>query len=128
MLVVKVIGVFAGLLLLLAVVPQIMSIPGCRRFQRYATYENMQEMIVAETNDIRRIIPFQQDGSNYTAVLVKPCRVMASGPAALIYDHEGRLVDRNLDTGDAYRYTSGRRAGYWKFWPCQRTADPDKEN
>lgn len=126
MLVVKVIGVFAGLLLLLAVVPEIMSIPGCRRFHRYASYENMQEMIVAETNDIKRIIPFQQDGSNYTAVLVKPCRVLGSGLAALIYDHEGRLVDRNRDIGDC-RYISGRRAGDWKFWPCQRTADPDKE-
>lgn len=108
-----------GGLFLLMVLSLLLDVPGCKRFHRYASYKSLQELTEAEADDIQRVIPFQQDGSNYTAVLVKPCRSLASGPAVLIYDKEGKLIDRNLDVGD-YAYRSGRGRNDWKFSPWGR--------
>ena len=120
----RIIEVIVGLLLLvllLAVIPWILSIPGCNRFHRYCSYVSLQEMTAAETNDILKVVSFQQDGSNFTAVVVAPCRFLASGPGVLIYNQDGKLIDRNLDIGD-YCYRSGRGQRGWKFSPwCSLT-------
>lgn len=120
----RIIEVIVGLLLLvllLVVVPWILSIPGFNRFHRYCSYKSMQEMTAAETNDILKVVSFQQDGSNFTAVVVAPCRCLASGPGVLIYDQDGKLIDSNLDVGD-YVYKSGRDQKGWRFSPwCSLT-------
>ena len=112
----RTVEVIVGLLVLMFVLTLLLDIPGCNRFHRYISYKSLQEMTTAETNDIRKIVPFQQDGSNFTAVVVAPCRFLASGPAILIYDQEGKLVDRCLDIGD-YSYKSGRGREDWRFPP-----------
>ena len=120
----RIIEVIVGLLLLvllLVVVPWILSIPGFNRFHRYCSYKSMQEMTAAETNDIWKVVSFQQDGSNFTAVVVAPCRCLASGPGVLIYDQDGKLIDSNLDVGD-YGYKSGRDQKGWKFSPWGKDA------
>lgn len=123
-LVFRIIEVVVGLLLLmllLAVIPWILSIPGCNRFHRYCSYRSLQEMRAAEANDILKVVSFQQDGSNFTAVVVAPCRCLASGPGVLIYDQDGKLIDSNLDVGD-YVYKSGRDQKGWRFSPwCSLT-------
>ena len=120
-LVFRIIEVVAGLLLLAVVLPCLFSIPGCNRFHRYCSYKSLQEMTAAETNDIWKVVSFQQDGSNFTAVVVAPCRCLASGPGVLIYDQDGKLIDSNLDVGD-YGYKSGRSQKGWNFSPwCSLT-------
>ena len=112
----RTVEVIVGLLLLMFVLTSLLDIPGCNRFHRYTSYKNLQEITAAETNDIWKIVPFQQDGSNFTAVVVAPCRFLASGPAALIYDQDGKLIDYNRDVGDCH-YKSRRRNKDWNFWP-----------
>ena len=117
----RIVEVIAVFLLLAGVLPCLLSIPGCNRFKRYCSYKSLQEMTAAETNDILKVVSFQQDGSNFTAVVVAPCRFLASGPGVLIYNQDGKLIDRNLDIGD-YCYRSGRGQKGWKFSPwCSLT-------
>ena len=108
-------AILVGFFLLSALLV-LQDIPGYNRFRRYCSYGNVQEMMAVETNDIRKVVAFQQDGSNFTAVVVAPCRYWASGPAVLIYNQEGRLIDSNRDIGD-YCYRSGRGRKDWKFTP-----------
>lgn len=112
----RIVEAIAVFLLLAGVLPSLLSIPGCNRFHRYCSYKSLQEMTAAETNDILKVVSFQQDGSNFTAVVVAPCRCLASGPAVLIYDQQGKLIDCNLDVGD-YCYKSGRSQKGWNFSP-----------
>lgn len=117
----RIVEAIAVFLLLAGVLPSLLSIPGCNRFHRYCSYRSLQEMRAAETNDILKVVSFQQDGSNFTAVVVAPCRCLASGPAVLIYDQQGKLIDCNLDVGD-YCYKSGRSQKGWNFSPwCSLT-------
>ena len=116
MFVFRTVEVIVGLLLLMFVLTSLLDIPGCNRFRRYTSYKNLQEITVAETNDIWRVVSFQQDGSNFMAVVVAPCRFLASGPAALIYDQDGKLIDYNRDVGD-FGYKSKRRNKDWNFSP-----------
>ena len=112
----RTVEVIVGLLVLMFVLTLLLDIPGCNRFHRYTSYKSLQEITAAETNDVLKIVPFQQDGSNFTAVVVAPCRFLASGPAALIYDQEGNLIDYNRDVGD-FGYKSRRRNKDWNFSP-----------
>lgn len=89
---------FVGLSLI--ILSLLVDVPGCRRYRRYRAYPNLRGLTAAETNDIRKVFAFRQDGSNFTAVVVKPCRALASGPAVLVYDADGRLVDHTRDYGD----------------------------
>ena len=117
----RIVEAIAVFLLLAVVLPSLLSIPGCNRFHRYCSYKSLQEMTAAETNDILKVVSFQQDGSNFTAVVVAPCRCLASGPGVLIYDQDGKLIDSNLDVGD-YVYKSGRDQKGWRFSPwCSLT-------
>ena len=117
----RIVEAIAVFLLLAGVLPSLLSIPGCNRFHRYCSYKSLQELRAAETNDILKVVSFQQDGSNFTAVVVAPCRCLASGPAVLIYDQQGKLIDCNLDVGD-YCYKSGRSKKGWNFSPwCSLT-------
>ena len=115
---VRVIAIIAGLLLFMTVLSKLMNVPGHNRIERYLSYESLQEMAAAETNEIRRIIPFYQDGSNFTAVVAGICRWPASGPAVLIYDQDGTRIDCCRDIGDL-GYESGRSHKEWKFWPYE---------
>ena len=112
----RTVEVIVGLLLLIGVLTSLLDIPGCNRFHRYTSYKSLQEITAAETNDIWKVVSFQQDGSNFTAVVVAPCRFLASGPAALIYDQDGNLIDYNRDVGD-FGYKSRRRNKDWNFSP-----------
>lgn len=84
-------------LILLCVVP---DIPGCCRFRRYIAYETYDDMVTNEREAVRNIFTFQKDGREYKGVVTVRCRALASGPAVLIYDDSGRLVDKTLDIGD----------------------------
>lgn len=91
----------SSLVLALAVVASLLlSIPGGKRFSRYCSYPDMKALMDAERDDIVATVAYERGGTNYTFVVLKPCRFLASGCAVLVYDPEGRLFDKTGDEGD----------------------------
>ena len=103
----KALGCVAGALAvfaLLAALSIVLDIPGGKRFHRYCSYSDMKALMVAEKDDITATQDYDRDGTNYTLVVLKPCRFLASGSAVLVYGPDGRLFDRTGDEGDDGRF------------------------
>ena len=103
----KALGCVAGALAvfaLLAALSIVLDIPGGKRFHRYCSYSDMKALMVAEKDDITATLDYDRDGTNYTLVVLKPCRFLASGAAVLVYGPDGRLFDRTGDEGDDGRF------------------------
>jgi len=103
---------------LLAALIIVRDIPGGKRFRRYCSYSDMKALMVAEEDDITATLDYDRDGTNYTLVVLKPCRYLASGPAVLVYGPDGHLFDRTGDEGDDWRFQ--------RAWPrpwCWRDAE-----
>ena len=96
----KVVLAILGVLVLAVVASLLLSIPGCKRFSRYCSYPDMKALMDAERDDIVATVAYERGGTNYTFVVLKPCRFLASGCAVLVYDPEGRLFDKTGDEGD----------------------------
>ena len=103
----KALGCAAGAFVvfaLLAALTIVLDIPGGKRFRRYCSYSDMKALMVAEEDDIVDTVAYERGGTNYTFVVLKPCRFLASGCAVLVYDPEGRLFDKTGDEGDDGRF------------------------
>ena len=85
---------------LLVALSIVLDIPGGKRFRRYRSYSDMKALMDAERDDIVATVAYERGGTNYTFVVLKPCRFLASGCAVLVYDPEGRLFDKTGDEGD----------------------------
>ena len=85
--------------------------PGARRFGRYCSHPDLRTVLVAEKDDITATLAHERGGTNYTIVVFKPCRHLASGPAVLVFDAGGRLYDKSLDEGDDSRFQRE-----WRGW------------
>ena len=96
----KVVLAILGVLVLAVVASLLLSIPGGKRFSRYCSYPDMKALVDAERDDIVATVAYERGGTNYTFVVLKPCRFLASGCAVLVYDPEGRLIDKTGDEGD----------------------------
>ena len=96
----KVVLAILGVLVLAVVASLLLSIPGGKRFSRYCSYPDMKALMDAERDDIVATVAYERGGTNYTFVVLKPCRFLASGCAVLVYDPEGRLFDKTDDEGD----------------------------
>lgn len=96
----KIVLAILGVLFLVAAASLLPDIPGCKRFSRYCSYSDMKALMDAERDDIVATVAYERGGTNYTFVVLKPCRFLASGCAVLVYDPEGRLCDKTGDEGD----------------------------
>ena len=96
----KVVLAILCVLVLVVVASVLLSIPGGKRFSRYCSYPDMNALMYAEKDDVIATVVYERDGTNYTFVVLKPCRFLASGCAVLVYDPEGRLFDKTGDEGD----------------------------
>ena len=96
----KIVLAILGVLFLVAVASLLPDIPGCKRFNRYCSYPDMKSLMDAEKDDIVATGSYERGGTNFTFVVLKPCRFLASGCAVLVYDPEGRLFDKTGDEGD----------------------------
>ena len=96
----KVVLAIMGVFVLLGMASLLLDIPGCNRFDRYCSYPDMKALMDAERDDIVATVAYERGGTNYTFVVLKPCRFLASGCAVLVYDPEGRLFDKTGDEGD----------------------------
>ena len=74
--------------------------PGGRKYARLRDYPSKEALIAAEPQEVKKVVDFRQDGTNYTAVVLPCMRFLASGPAVLIYDSTGKRVDACYDSGD----------------------------
>ena len=100
----KVVLAILGVLVLAVVASLLPDIPGCKRFNRYCSYPDMKSLMDAEKDDIVATGSYERGGTNFTFVVLKPCRFLASGCAVLVYDPEGRLFDKTGDEGDDGRF------------------------
>ena len=113
----KVVLAILGVLFLAAAASLLLDIPGCKRFSRYCSYPDMKALMNAEKDEITGTVAYERGGTNFTFVVLKPCRFLASGCAVLVYDPEGRLFDKTGDEGDDGRFQ--------RAWPrpwCWRDA------
>ena len=76
------------------------EVPGMRKFARLCDYPTKDALIAAEPQEVTRTIAFTQNGTNYTAVVLSCIGFLPSGPAVIIYDDDGYLIDRCSDSGD----------------------------
>ena len=93
-----------GVLFLAAAASLLLDIPRCKRFSRYCSYPDMKALMDAEKHEIIGTVAYERGGTNFTLVVLKPCRFLASGCAVLVYDPEGRLFDKTGDEGDDGRF------------------------
>ena len=100
----KVVLAIIGAFVLLAAASLLLDIPGCNRFSRYCSYPDMKALMDAEKDDITGTVAYERGGTNFTFVVLKPCRFLASGCAVFVYDSEGRLFDKTGDEGDDGRF------------------------
>ena len=115
---VKIVLAILGVLFLLALTSLLPDVPGCKRFSRYRSYQDMKALMDAEKDEIIGTVAYERGGTNFTFVVLKPCRFLASGCAVLVYDPEGRLFDKTGDEGDDGRFQ--------RAWPrpwCWRHAE-----
>ena len=100
----KVVLAILGVLVLAVVASLLLSIPGGKRFSRYCSYPDMKALMDAERDNIVATVAYERGGTNYTFVVLKPCRFLASGCAVLVYDPEGHIFDKTGDEGDDGRF------------------------
>ena len=114
--VVKSILMVAGVLFFLVFASVLLDTPGARRFSRYRSHPDLKTLLAVEKDDITAKFNHERGGTNFTFVVLKPCRFLSSGPAVLVYDFEGNLFDKSLDEGDDSRFQ--RKWGEWRrSWP-----------
>lgn len=77
-----------------------MEFPGMRKYERLCDYPNKDALLAAEPDEVKKVIDFSQDGTNYTAVVLSWIGLLPSGPAVFIYNEEGIRVDHCSDSGD----------------------------
>ena len=70
-------------------------------------------LIALLAEQVTKTFDFTQDGTNYTAIVLKPIGALPSGPAVFVADSTGRIIDRCRDYGDNSRF-NGRWAFSWK--------------
>ena len=111
----KVVLAIMGVFVLLGMASLLLDIPGCNRFDRYCSYPDMKSLMDAEKDDIVATASYERGGTNFNCVVLRPCRLFASGCAVFVYDPEGRLFDKTRDEGD-----DGRFQRAWKRRRCWR--------
>lgn len=97
-------AVAVALLVALVVLVLVIETPDAKRFKRYCDYPKMDALLAAETNDVVRFDDCTINGTNVTIVSMRPCRWIASGCAMLVYDADGKLIDKTRDEGDDGRF------------------------
>ena len=91
-------------LLLLAVIFVVLvfalEFPSMRKYNRLCDYPNKDALLAAEPDEVKKVVDFSQNGTNYTAVVLSWIGFLPSGPAVFIYNEEGVRVDYCSDSGD----------------------------
>ena len=90
----------AFVLAAIAVLIASLKAPGSNTASRIMKYEDRDAVISNEAEQVIRMFDFEQYGTKYTAIVLKPVSALASGPAVLVADATGRIIARCSDCGD----------------------------
>jgi len=102
----------------------LLEIPGHNTAARLVKYEDKDALISNEPEQVTKTFDFVQNGTNYTAIVLKPIGAFPSGPAVFIADATGRIIDRCRDYGDNMRFRER-----WEFsWKNFRKEDVKEES
>ena len=96
----KVIAALLLLAVIFVVLVFALEFPGMRKYNRLCDYPNKDALLAAEPDEVKEIVDFSQNGTNYTAVVLSWIGFLPSGPAVFIYNEEGVRVDYCSDSGD----------------------------
>ena len=96
----KVIGALFLLATIFVVFVIVVETPGIRKYERLYGYPTKDALLAAEPGEVKKVVDFSQDGTNYTAVVLSWIGFLPSGPAVFIYNEEGVRVDHCPDSGD----------------------------
>ena len=77
-----------------------LELPDARRFKRYCEYPNKDALLAAEAQNVVSSTDCVLNGMNVTIVSMGCLGFLPSGSAMLVYDAEGKLIDRTRDEGD----------------------------
>ena len=91
----------------------LLKVPYFNTISRLGKYESKDALILNEAEQVTKTFGFVQDGTNYTAIVLKPISALSSGPAVLVADATGHIIDRCRDYGDNMRFRE-RWAFSWK--------------
>jgi len=94
----------AGALVVFVAVSIVVEMPGSKLFGRYLEYPNKDALLAAEAPNVMHVAECAANGMNVTVVVMKPCRLLASGPGVLVYNEDGKLIDNTIDEGDDSRF------------------------
>ena len=113
-------GVTARVLVWVASVPiafavliALLEVPSFNAASCLVKYENKEALILNEAEQVTKTFDFAQNGTNYTAIVLKPISALSSSPAVLVADGTGHIIDRCRDYGDNMRFRE-RWAFSWK--------------
>jgi len=98
------VGAFTVFVAVVVAVVFIVEMPDATRFKRYCDHPNKDALLVAESNDVVRCDTFVADGTNVTLVMMGCLGFLPSGHAMLVYDADGKLIDKTSDEGDDGRF------------------------
>ena len=76
--------------------------PGIWKFHRLCSYPGKAALLAAEPDEVTRIVDFTQDGRSYTAVVLTPMSYSPIGPAVIVYNGQGEMVDYCRDSGENF--------------------------
>lgn len=88
----------------------LLEVPYFNTISYLGKYESKDALILNEAEQVTKTFGFVQDGTNYTAIVLKPIGAFPSGPAVFVADATGRIIDRCRDYGDNMRFR-----GHWDF-------------
>lgn len=86
--------------------------PGIWKFHRLCSYPGKAALLAAEPGEVTQIVDFTQDGRSYTAVVLTPMSYSPIGPAVIVYNGQGEMVDYRRDSGENFAYL--KWPGIWE--------------
>ena len=98
--VVKVVVAIVLVIVALVALVVALELPDARRFKRYCEYPNKDALLAAEAQNVVNSTDCVLNGTNVTIISMGPLGFLPSGSAMLVYDAEGKLIDRTRDEGD----------------------------
>jgi len=78
----------------------LLELPDMRRFERYCAYPTQGALLAAEPDAVKKVWKVELNGTTYTIFNMGFVGFLPSGPACLVYDASGRLVDWTMDEGE----------------------------
>ena len=114
--VVKVVVAIVAVVVALVALVIVLELPDARRFKRYCEYPNKDALLAAEAQNVVNSTDCVLNGTNVTIISMGPLGFLPSGAVMLVYDAEGKLIDRTRDEGE-----DGRFQRKWsKVWHTAR--------